>query len=195
MLGAEVWPPPAPRGHSSTFVSFPPDAMPSHADGAFPRPMKSALFPGVSHARGLRASDISPCAALGGADHAGCPSAFVWSFVPSITAGTVRRGARGTESTARHRPTATGSDLSGGDAIGEPGEEQPQQPCLSCLLAEEPSPGIPAAVPHAQALPAVATCARQPGTPRMLQTPLYLTVLALHLRVGQRGCGRFSRLF
>ena len=126
--------------------------------------MKSSLFPRMSHARGLWAGDISPSAALGGAGHAGCPSAFVWSFVPSITAGTVRRGRRGAESTARHRPTATESDLLWRMPFGELEEEQPQQPCFSRLLAGKPSPGIPRVVLHAKALPAVATCASYPGT-------------------------------
>ena len=48
--------------------------------------------------------------------------------------------------------------------FGEPEEEQPQQPCFSRLLAGKPSPGIPRVVLHAEALPAVATCASYPGT-------------------------------
>lgn len=118
VLGAEVWPPPSSQGHSSTFVSFPPGAMPSraasHAARVFLRPMKSSLFPGVSHAHGLGPGDISPSAALGGAEDASCPSAFVWSFVPSITAGTVCRRGRGAGSAARRRPTAAASHALGG---------------------------------------------------------------------------------
>lgn len=159
-----MWPPASSQGHSSTFVSFPPGAMPSraasHAARVFLWPMKSPLFPRLSHARGLRASDISPSAALGGAEHAGCPSVFVWSFVPSITAVTVRQGEQGAESTARHRPTATARDLLWGMPSGEPEEEQLQRSCFSRLRAGNPSPSIPGA----KALPAVGTCTSHPGT-------------------------------
>lgn len=127
--------------------------------------MKGSLFPHMSHAGGLQAGDISPSAALRGAERHGCLSVFVWSFELSITAEAVRWRERGAESTARHRLMATASDLLWGLPSAELEDKQLQQPCFSRLLAGKPSPGIPGVLPHAEALPAVLTCASQPRTP------------------------------
>lgn len=124
-----------------------PSRAASHAARVFLRPMKSALFPGVSHAHGLGPGDISPSAALGGAEDASCPSAFVWSFVPSITAGAVCRRGRGAGSAAGRRPTAAASHALGGMPSRQPEEEErPQQPRFSRLPTPLPAslkPGRP----------------------------------------------------
>lgn len=101
--------PPGSQGHSSTFSSFPP--------GATCHLPRSSCFPAAHEEpsvpiRVKLAGDISSSVALSGAQLAGCPSAFLWSFVPSITAGTVPWGERDAETTAWPRLGAPASDLS-----------------------------------------------------------------------------------